>query len=79
MRPAIAFSPSRRVLGLLLAATSLACWLGCTGALTDAGAHFGPVLLLLGVLAVGLYPGEVAIARLQRHRPGRRAARPDLP
>jgi hypothetical protein len=57
---------------LLLVTASIASWLGCVDGLAGVVAHFGPVLLLLGAFACGLYPGEVALARLRRRAPVRR-------
>jgi hypothetical protein len=68
-------SRSRGILALFVAGMLLASSLGCAGGLADLAAHFGPALLLLSVLAFGLYPGEVAVARLRR-RVSARHARP---
>jgi hypothetical protein len=57
---------------LIAAATLVASWLGGAEGLAGLVAHFGPALLLLGTLAAGLYPGEVALARLRRSVPARR-------
>jgi hypothetical protein len=74
VRSQICSTSGPRVVASLLVAALLASALGCTGGLAALVAQFGPALLLLGVLACGLYPGEVVVARIRRQPPVRRRA-----
>lgn len=67
-------SRSARIV-LVLAAAGLTSWAGCVAGVPEIAAHLGPALLLLGLLACGLYPGERVLARLAR-RPRRVRHRP---
>ena len=51
---------------MLLAAAGLVSWAGCLAGVPEIAAHLGPALLLLGLLAGGMYPGERVLARIAR-------------